>query len=154
MINYQDNCNELKRVYHSSCIFNKIINNKYDIYFTDDGSLVVDFYCHDIYQGYDDMMHGGILAALIDSAMTRCLFGHGIVGYTVRLNIKYIKPVKIDTNIKVYVNLKNHRSGIYYKLFANIFQEGDKKISATAIFWVIDRKKSVAKNQNDKEGEK
>jgi acyl-coenzyme A thioesterase PaaI-like protein len=42
------------------------------------------------------MVHGGVLAAIIDSSMAQCLMGHEVVAYTAELSIKYRKPVLIQ----------------------------------------------------------
>ena len=47
-------------------------------------------------QGYDGILHGGVVAALLDAAMTHCLFHHGVVGLTAELRVRYLKPVPCD----------------------------------------------------------
>ncbi len=41
------------------------------------GRVKAEFPCDRMYQGYDGYLHGGVIAALLDSAMTNCLFAHG-----------------------------------------------------------------------------
>jgi acyl-coenzyme A thioesterase PaaI-like protein len=83
------------------------------------------------------MMHGGIIFGLIDSAMTHCLFGHGIIGYTVRLNIKYLRSIDINSNIKISVELKEKKSDYFVELDAFVFQENKKKVKANSKFWIV-----------------
>jgi hypothetical protein len=104
--------------------------------------FTLELYCNDSYQSYNGIIHGGVLSALIDSAMTQCLFGHGIVGYTVRLNIKYIKPVNINNNFKIIVNIKESYS-LFSELEAYIIQNEECKVKAYSKFWTKNDNKEV-----------
>lgn len=44
-------------------------------------------------QGYSGILHGGVVASLLDAAMTHCLFHHGRPGLTADLRIRYLQPV-------------------------------------------------------------
>ena len=133
--NYNSNLIKFQDQYHKNCLFNcDDFNSEY--YFNEDGSFISHFFCNKKYQGYDEIMPGGMISALIDSAMTKCLFGHGIKAYTVRLNIKYIKPVKINNKITIIVNIKNYNSEIITLLSASLLQNDHKTVSANAKFWI------------------
>jgi len=41
-------------------------------------------------EGYDGHLHGGILAALLDGAMTNCLFSYGIPAVTGELAVRMV----------------------------------------------------------------
>ncbi len=43
-------------------------------------------------QGYCGILHGGVIAALLDSAMTHCLFRQGIEAVTAELRVRYHQP--------------------------------------------------------------
>jgi acyl-coenzyme A thioesterase PaaI-like protein len=49
--------------------------------------------CRDVLQGYEGMVHGGVIAAFLDSAMTHCLFHRGIEAVTADLSIRYRRPL-------------------------------------------------------------
>ena len=136
MNNYKNNLIKLQDEYHKNCLFN---SDEFDTenYFNNDGSFVLHFFCNKKYQGYDKMMHGGVISALIDSAMTKCLFGHGVKAYTVRLNIKYIQPVKINEKISIIVNIIDNKSEIITLLNANLMQNDQKMVKADAKFWIL-----------------
>ena len=58
-----------------------------------DGSVCADFKGRALFQGYRGILHGGIIAALLDAAMTHCLFHHGIQAVTGDLQVRFLKPV-------------------------------------------------------------
>ena len=50
-------------------------------------------------QGYDGILHGGIIAALLDSAMTHCLFHRSIKAVTADLHVRYVESVPWDATV-------------------------------------------------------
>lgn len=53
----------------------------------DDGSVEARLQCREAYQGYEGVVHGGITSALLDGAMTNCLFAHGTVAVTGEMTV-------------------------------------------------------------------
>lgn len=54
-----------------------------------------------IYQGYDNIIHGGIIATLLDEAMANILVHKGLIALTADLNIRYRKPLAIGTKVRL-----------------------------------------------------
>jgi len=70
--------------------------------FEDRGNTVhATFQARPILQGYTGILHGGVVASLLDSAMTHCLFHHGVQGVTGDLHIRFVLPVRCDETIDV-----------------------------------------------------
>ena len=44
-------------------------------------------------QGYENILHGGVIASLLDAAMTHCLLQQGIQAMTGDLRIRFYHPV-------------------------------------------------------------
>ena len=108
-----------------------------EIDFEEDGTLIAKFFCHERYKGFDGTLHGGIIAALLDAAMTQCLMGNGIVAYTARLNIRYFKPVKIGQHISIHSHIERSRHEKLFELSARVSQNNTKHASAQASFYRI-----------------
>ncbi|MCA9729716.1 MAG: hypothetical protein KC729_18685, partial [Candidatus Eisenbacteria bacterium] len=53
-----------------------------------DGSAIARFPCDPGFQGYPDRLHGGIIATLLDAAMTHRLFASKIRAYTARMDLR------------------------------------------------------------------
>jgi len=55
---------------------------------------------HD-HQGYDGVIHGGILYSLLDDVMANCLFLNGIRAYTAKCEICYRDPLSVGTPLRM-----------------------------------------------------
>ena len=67
----------------------------------EDGAVFGNFFADPKYEGYSGIIHGGIVATLLDSAMTHCLLMKGIPALTGRLSIKYSIPIRTGTVVKL-----------------------------------------------------
>ena len=67
----------------------------------EDGIVVGHFFADPKFEGYSGIIHGGIIATLLDSAMTHCLLMQGIPALTGRLSIKYSIPIRIGTTVRL-----------------------------------------------------
>jgi acyl-coenzyme A thioesterase PaaI-like protein len=102
-----------------------------------DGTVATEFDCDPCYQGYPDRLHGGIVALLLDTAMTHCLFSRGVLGVTARLEIRYDSPVEIGTPASLRARVLRDDPRLY-RLMAEIVQEGAVRVTASAAFVAID----------------
>lgn len=70
-------------------------------YHTDDG-VVCQCTVSDTYCGFDRMVHGGIITALMDEAAAYALFArHGALGVTREITTRFLKPVLTGTELTV-----------------------------------------------------
>lgn len=53
------------------------------------------------YQGYDGIVHGGILSALLDEAMAKLAFELGYNAVTAMLNVRFKNPAKVKDKLMV-----------------------------------------------------
>ncbi len=140
---YSENWSSLKKEYHRKCIFydlHSFMGGDLDVGFDKNGDLIGSFFCHERYQGYDGMVHGGILSALLDSVMVQCLMGHGVVAYTARMNIRYINPVKLGQYVKIFSRIEQIHFCKLYKLYAEITQDRKDYAVALGSFYRINKK--------------
>jgi acyl dehydratase len=68
---------------------------------TADSAVSATFAAHPEFQGYDNQLHGGIMASLMDAAMTHCLFHNGVAAVTGDLRVRFLHPVACDTTIDI-----------------------------------------------------
>jgi uncharacterized protein (TIGR00369 family) len=88
----------------------------------DEGGVKTRFKSHEGLQGYDDMLHGGVIAALLDAAMTHCLFHHGVQAVTGDLHVRFVNPVSCDASLEIRAWVLSSRSPLY-RLRAEIRQD-------------------------------
>lgn len=86
-------------------------------------------------EGYRNLVHGGAIAALIDAAMTHCLFGHGIVALTAELKVSYRKPLFKSRCIHLRAFIDLTVGDQLYKLKASIIQDGETRAEALGSFF-------------------
>jgi uncharacterized protein (TIGR00369 family) len=79
-----------------------------------DGSVTTRFPCDHAFEGYPETLHGGVVTALLDSAMTNCLFSRGIVAVTAELTVRFLGPVRLDHPVEVTAALTRTRGRLYY----------------------------------------
>lgn len=73
-------------------------------YETDLGEVVAECKVPEVYQGYPGIVHGGIVAAMLDEAAGRSHMGEGTATrfmVTARLEIRYRKNVPVEKRLKL-----------------------------------------------------
>jgi acyl-coenzyme A thioesterase PaaI-like protein len=99
----------------------------------EDGSVSSHYLPGESVQGYDGLVHGGIIATLLDAVMTNCLFAHGNVALTAELVVRYRKAVQIGEQITIRGWIENS-SSVLYCTKAELVQKGEIKVVAKAKF--------------------
>jgi acyl-coenzyme A thioesterase PaaI-like protein len=133
----QAHMQELQKRVHSHCVVCGRANGKgmhLDFRLQQDGSVQAIFDCPRDYQGYPDYLHGGVLAAMLDGAMTHWLFARKKSAVTAELNIRYRHPVSTDQPAIVRAKLEQSH-GPLHLLRAEIIQVGKVKVTANGKFY-------------------
>ncbi len=97
-------------------------------------SIQTSFIPTETYQGYDGIVHGGILSALLDEAMAKLAFELGYNAVTAMLNVRFKNPAKVGERLAV----RGEITGINRKLVVakatihgeegRLIAEGDSKL--------------------------
>lgn len=66
-----------------------------------DGAVVSFATVRDTYEGPPGYVHGGIIATLLDEAMSKSVRARGIVAMTRRLEVEYLRPVPSGSPVRV-----------------------------------------------------
>ena len=109
----------------------------------EDGAVEATMVCGEEREGYTGLVHGGIIASLLDGAMTNCLFSHGIVAVTGDFRLKIACAVSSGTPIAVRARLEEDLSPVYV-LSGELRQKGQVVARATGKFMDITYVKRVA----------
>ena len=97
-------------------------------------TLQTSFIPAETYQGYDGIVHGGILSALLDEAMAKLAFELGYNAVTAMLNIRFksLAKVKEKLTIRGKITHANRRlvlaKATIHKEDGTLIAEGDSKL--------------------------
>jgi acyl-coenzyme A thioesterase PaaI-like protein len=64
-------------------------------------------------RGWDGRMHGGLIATLLDAAMTNALFARGVAAVTVDLAVRFLAPAPLDRSLAVSAEVIETRHGVH-----------------------------------------
>jgi acyl-coenzyme A thioesterase PaaI-like protein len=64
------------------------------------------------HQGYDGLLHGGVVTALLDEAMGWAIFQQGIWGVTAKISVAFRQPVPIDEDLRVIGEIARDRGRV------------------------------------------
>lgn len=108
-----------------------------------DGSVAAEFPGGHQYQGYCHMLHGGVIATLLDAAMTNCLFAHGHVGVTADLQIRYRHPVAAADPSQIHAWIERDTPPVFV-IKADLRQSD--KLLVTAVGKFMQRRALIAED--------
>jgi acyl-coenzyme A thioesterase PaaI-like protein len=91
------------------------------------------FQAHPRFQGYEGILHGGMISALLDAAMTHCLFHHGVHAVTADLHVRFVKPAPCEALLELRSWLLSARSPLY-RVAADLLHEQQVVAKAEAKF--------------------
>ena len=99
--------------------------------------MIADIACPKLWEGYPGMVHGGIIASLLDGAMTHCLFAMDISAVTADLHVRYRHALQLGQPAIVEAKVTRHIPPVYV-LEAKITQE--QVVCSTATGKFMDRR--------------
>lgn len=95
---------EMRARAHPNCVVCGLANDRglqLEFQPSDDDGVQAHFDCTRAYEGYANLLHGGVVATLLDGAMTNCLFAHGHPGVTAELTVRFRHPVQVGAGATV-----------------------------------------------------
>lgn len=110
----------------------------------DDGSVQATFQPDQTYEGYSGILHGGVIATLLDAAMTNCLFAQGRHGLTAELCVRFRHPVVSDALLELHAYVERASPPLFV-LRAKLRQANQVRVTAVGKF--LDKGRSIAAPQ-------
>jgi len=126
----------IQKTVHPDCVACSLLDQKglhLEFEVSDEG-VVSHFECDRSCQGYPGIMHGGIIATILDGAMGNCLFAQGRTAVTVEMTTRFRHPVYINRQATVRAWLVRPADPLYF-MEAQIVQEGQIKATAKGKFY-------------------
>lgn len=136
---------ELRAQAHSNCVVCSPLNDRglrLEFRASEDGGVQARFNCERVFEGYANMLHGGVVSSLLDGAMTNCLFAHGHPGATAELTVRFRHPVRTGGAATVRAWIERCAPPLHV-LRAELMQNGQVKATACGKF--IDRARIAAR---------
>ena len=72
---------------------------------TDKGKTFSEFSLHKRFQGYKGVVHGGIIATILDEAMVHAAMAAGLYPVTAEITVRYKKPLFVERPLIVEAEL-------------------------------------------------
>jgi uncharacterized protein (TIGR00369 family) len=66
------------------------------------------------HQGYDGMLHGGMISTLLDAAMTHCLFAQGFRAVTAEMTVRFVAPVPTGRSLMLTARSLSRKRRIHW----------------------------------------
>jgi acyl-coenzyme A thioesterase PaaI-like protein len=132
----QDGFQRLRQRSHPHCVVcgreNKL-GLQLNFSIAGNGVVEATFSCEPVFQGYPNMLHGGVICALMDGAMANCLFAHGLPAVTADLSVRFRDPVVAGGWATVRAWLEACLRPLH-RVQAELVQDGRVKVTAKGKF--------------------
>ena len=89
------------------------------------------------FEGYKDVIHGGIIATLLDEVMAKIIISNGLLAVTADLSVRYRKPLPVGTKVKVWGEISMQKSRTIHAKAAVEDEAGNVFSEATAVYIVM-----------------
>jgi acyl-coenzyme A thioesterase PaaI-like protein len=133
----QNHLDALKFRHHPHCVVcwdRHPFGLKVDFRVTGEHTVEGSFGCGKFYEGYENVLHGGIVSALLDGAMASCILAKGLEAYTVDLRVRYRAAVETGVSATIRGEWRQG-AGPLHLLQATLEQAGKVRASARAKFF-------------------
>ncbi len=134
-----------QRVLHPNCIVcgksnGQGLNLSFQV--CEDGGVECRFLCSRKFQGYNGLLHGGVISSILDGAMTNCLFSSGRTAVTGKLTVRFVFPVLVDHEIVVRARVKKSSPPLHV-MESEMIQDGRVVARARAKFMEVEYANSI-----------
>jgi acyl-coenzyme A thioesterase PaaI-like protein len=136
VITEKQHLDAVRRQVHADCVVCSPENQQgmhLDFQASADGQVTADFIYDKVFEGYSGILHGGVISAVLDGAMTNCLFAQNQIAVTADFRIRFRHPVSTGQSARVRAWITRSHPPIF-ELKAEIVQNGQIKTVATAKF--------------------
>ncbi len=98
------------------------------------GSILAMLPCREVLQGYPKMLHGGVISAVLDAAMTNALFSMGVVAVTAEMTVRFLAPVSLGRGAVVRATVERASNHLLYQVRSELEQDREIMARASAKF--------------------
>ncbi len=91
----------------------------------------------DCYEGPPGYLHGGIIATLLDEAMSKANRARGVTAVTRQMQVEYLRPVPSCTTVLLRGRVERSEGRKHWTTAEILTQDGQILAQATALFLAI-----------------
>lgn len=100
----------------------------------DDGSVISEIVADYRFQGYKDIIHGGVVFSMLDEVMVKAVLARGIFALTAEMKIKFRLPVKVGDKIVFTGTVTSTSHHLYRTIGEAVNQRGEVVATANATY--------------------
>ncbi len=116
------------------CGLENPVGLKMHFYQDADGRTLAQFTPEKKYEGYPGVVHGGIVTAMLDEVLGRAAIAAGEWTVTVRLNVRFRRPVPIGHRLTVVGEVTGHKRNLLEACGQILLEDGQVAAEATGTF--------------------
>ena len=79
----------------------------------EDGSVATEYKVEKRFVGYSTVLHGGILASLLDEVMIKAILQENILAVTAGMELKFKKPIYVNQTIRLMGKVTSRKGGLF-----------------------------------------
>ncbi|MFW5971960.1 MAG: PaaI family thioesterase [Bacillota bacterium] len=102
-----------------------------------ENTVKCDFTPAPVHQGYEGIVHGGIVSTLLDEAMVSAIIEKGVEAVTAELNVRFRQESIIGQRLLIEGKISRQKSRLIFTEARIVDEEGNIKASASAKFMVL-----------------
>jgi uncharacterized protein (TIGR00369 family) len=109
-----------------------------------DGAVQATFTPSEIHEGYAHMTHGGIVATLLDEAMSWAVIDRGHLAVTAKMGVEFRRPVPVGEPLIVIARVERDRKRLFEATGELRTQTGELLASANGVFMRVSEEQQHA----------
>lgn len=82
-------------------------------FYEKDGGAFAEFVPKETLEGYKGLLHGGILASLLDEIMIKAVLVKNVYCVTAEMNIRFKKPVEVSERLSLFGYIEKEGGRVY-----------------------------------------
>ena len=102
----------------------------------EDGKVRAEFVPASYHQGWNSVLHGGLLALCLDEAFGWVLYSQGIKAMTARMDLRFRKTVRIGQKIRITGEIRKRSRKLIETYAKAELEDGTLAAEATATMFV------------------
>jgi len=100
----------------------------------DDGAVISEIVADARFQGYKDILHGGIISSMLDEVMIKAVLAKGIFAVTAEMTVKFKRPVLTGQKISFTGTMTEERGRIFRAVGSAFNDMGEEVASSKATY--------------------